>query len=79
MDAAGLTEIDVFESVFPCSLVRILACAPCCSAFAFGLESCRVLLSSLKARLAPRLLLTTLVLVARRQRPPTPTPHRSTG
>lgn len=27
VDAAGLTEIDVFESVFPCSLVRILACA----------------------------------------------------
>ena len=33
MDAAGLTEIEVFESVFPCSLVRFLACAPCCSAF----------------------------------------------
>jgi hypothetical protein len=46
--AAGLTEIEVFESAFPCSLVRFLAGAPCCSAFAFSLESCRVLLSSLR-------------------------------
>ena len=47
MDAAGLTEIEVFESVFPCSLVRFWRAPPA----AVPLEGCRVLLSSLKARL----------------------------